>query len=253
MLTDINVSYGAWPFQRFPFKSLRALADHLEAGEIGRALVSHLGGVFYPDPDPFNREIIEAAEALEVIDPVPVINPAYPGWQSCLDAYCSSINVKAVKIHPSFHNYRCCDELVEPMAAYLIAHKIPLLVQIRMEDERMQYFALNIQGVPVEDIISLEQRFPDLKIICLNAYLPEARRIGKETNNVCVDTAFAEWQYTMDLLLEDLRPDRIFFGSHTPFLYTQAGTMKLLKAPIAETVKHQIGTANADQIFPPPP
>lgn len=249
MLTDINVSYGTWPFQRFPFENLRALADHLETEEIGRALVSHLGGVFYPDPDPFNRELIEESKGLDVIHPIPVINPAYPGWQSHLDAYRGVLDLKAIKIHPSFHNYHCCDKLVEPIAAYLIEHKIPLLVQMRMEDERMQYFALNIKGVPVDDIIALEHRFPALKIICLNAYLPEARRIGKETQNVCVDTAFAEWQYTMDLMLEDLSPERILFGSHTPFLYTQASTMKLLKAPIAETVKHQIGIANADHIF----
>ena len=251
LLTDLNVSYGTWPFQRFRQRNLVELMDHLHGEGIERAFVSHLGGVFHPDPDPFNQELFDEAKELESVVPVPVVNPTFPGWQKCLDAYRETANLKAVKVHPNFHQYELDSEVMAPLAAYLIDNQIPLLVQMRLEDERMRYAALDVQGVRVDDVIAFHIAYPELHVICLNAYLPEARRIGQEAPGVGVDTAFAEWLFTMELLLEDVTPERIFFGSHSPFLYTRASVDKLGLSTVDEALKRQIGKQNAERMFEP--
>ena len=83
-LIDCNVSYGNWPFRRFPFKRLTDLRDHLKAQGVTRALVSHLGTVFHPDPHPYNLDLIEEATEVHGINPIPVVNPMLAGWQEDL-------------------------------------------------------------------------------------------------------------------------------------------------------------------------
>ena len=248
-LIDINVSYGAWPFQRFRHTTLAELSGLLRAEGIEQAFVSHVGGVFHPDPDPYNLELIEEASRLDGIVPVPVINPAFPGWRQRLDNYLSLIELRAVKLHPNYHRYRLDSEEVASLVRYLCEIDIPLFLQMRMEDERMRYAGLDVVGLSVDDIVAFHNRHPDLLLVCLNAYLPEARRIGREAQGVFVDTAFTEWMFTMELMLEDLPPERILFGSHAPFLYIKAGADKLVKAPIEAGIKQQIGHRNAQRLF----
>ena len=248
-LIDINVSYGAWPFQRFRHTTLTELRGLLRAEGIETAFVSHLGGVFHPDPDPFNLELIEQSGRVDGVVPIPVINPAFPGWQERLESYRTMIDVRAVKLHPNYHRYRLDSEETGALVEYLGEADIPIFLQMRMEDERMRYAGLDVVGLSVDDVVSFHTSNPDVSLVCLNAYLPEARRIGREAPGVYVDTAFAEWMFTMELLLEDLSSERILLGTHSPFLYTRAGVDKLLKAPIEETLKKRIAFDNAEALL----
>ena len=234
MLIDINVSYGNWPFQHWESLPLQDLADHLQREGIKKAYVSHLGGVFNPDADPFNRELLAEAKQLPIVTPVPVVNPLWPAWKGQLSAYGQ---VEGVKIYPAYHGYSLTSPVMDPLMAYVIQHDIQLLIQMRVEDERMQHHALQVAGVPVDEVIQLHRRYPEMAFICLNTYLPEAERLGRETTSVGVDTSFCEWLFTMERLTVAMPAERIFFGSHTPFLYTKAGIMKVTHSRLSDTEK----------------
>jgi predicted TIM-barrel fold metal-dependent hydrolase len=120
-----------------------------------------------------------------------------------------------------------------------------LMIQMRYEDERDRYFALNVYGPKIDQVVRLADRFSESEILCLNCYLTEAQELGQRTSNVSVDIAFAEWLFTMSLLLEDFPPERVYFGSHTPLLITKATVMKLTESEIDAGLKTQIGSENA--------
>ncbi len=254
-LIDINVSYGTWPFQRFPLQSIADLASHLSDQGIREAFVSHLGGVFDPDAGPFNLELIDSIARLQDNDreqsgttmhPVPVVNPVFPGWKDHLDACRSQANVRAVKIYPSFHNYSLSEsEFVPPFVEYLRRNGLQLLVAMRLEDERTRYHGLSVVGVPVEDVISFRAQIPGFKFVCLNAYLPEAKRIGSEAPDVGVDISFVDWMFALEDLRKHVALDSIFFGSHSPFLYTGANILKLAQSRLSADEKQRIGALNA--------
>lgn len=243
-MIDVNIHTGHWPFQRFPFDGLEELADHMAAHGVETGYVSHLGCVFYPDPDGYNRELIAHCESIESLRPVPVINPHLNGWRDNVDFYLAH-GVRAVKIIPSFHNYRLYTRPVFELIEALEDAGRRLMIQMRYEDERDRYFALNVHGPKVDQIVRLAGRFPDVEILCLNSYLPEARELGRRTSNILVDIAFAEWLFTMELMLEDLSSERIFFGSHTPLLITKSAVMKLTDSLIDDDLKRKIATENA--------
>ena len=119
-----------------------------------------------------------------------------------------------------------------------------------MEDERNQYRGITIQGVPAADIINFNQRFPDLKVLCLNNYLPEAIEIAEKTNeNLAFDISFTERSNTVDTLTNAISPERLFLGTHTPILYTLSGLMKVQYSTRADSVKEAIQSGNAQSWF----
>lgn len=245
-LIDVNVSFGTWPFQSFSIKTVADLRTHLNGNGIRHALTSHLGGVFNPDPATFNLSLIDQAETDGTIRPVPVVNPVFPGWQRHLDECRSRATIRAIKIYPTFHNYRLVDaEFVQPLVEYIRQHDLTLLIAMRLEDERNRYFALNIVGLPVDDVVAFNQTYQNIRVICLNAYLPEIRRIGKDTNGVGIDTSFAEWFLAMEETVAAISPSLVYFGSHTPFLYTKANVLKLKQSGVAPDVKAGVGSGNA--------
>ena len=136
--------------------------------------------------------------------------------------------MRAVKVHPNYHLYDLAGECGQALAASLSERDLPLLVQMRVEDERNQYPPLQISGVPVEQVQELATAHPELPIICLCAYLPEAVQLAQSAGRVLVDVAFVETLDTIAGFLERGVPaERVVFGSHTPFLYTRAARMKL--------------------------
>ncbi len=249
MWTDVNVAMGHWPFRHHPFVKADTLQTHLEQEGIGTAWVSHLGAAFHPDPDVYNQVLFKACAAHPGLYPVPVLNPALPGWQRLLEQYASRIDLKAVKLWPSYHNYRLYSSPVFELLTHAEITGLRILLQIRLEDERQQYFALKLKGVPINAIIRLARRHPEVDLLCLSAYLPEIRQLAEATPHVRVDTSFAEWLYTLPALREVLPVNQIFFGSHTPLLYTRPGLLKLTQSTLPDHEIRQIGYENAKSFF----
>ncbi|MFH1567710.1 MAG: hypothetical protein ABIL09_06875, partial [Gemmatimonadota bacterium] len=143
MLIDVNVSLGHWPFQKLRPQTAGELAAHLAAEGIDRALVSPVEAALHPDPHEYNEPLLEQVAGEPRLRPVPVINPALPGWRGRLAAY-GDAGVPAVKVHPNYHLYSLDHPEMGALGAALSERGLPLLLQMRLEDERNQYAALQI-------------------------------------------------------------------------------------------------------------
>jgi predicted TIM-barrel fold metal-dependent hydrolase len=244
-LIDINCWAGHWPFQRFGIQTADELSHHLRDRGIRLALVSHLGAVFYADTDAYNRDLFELCAGSETLLPVPIVNPAIRGWRRNLEAYEKTIDLRAVRLMPSFHNYELFSEPVFELIDFLSDRPVAPLIQLRMQDERNAWHAMDVAAPDVSTIVRLHRSYPEVPFIILSAYLPEARQIGRETDCIGVDISFTDWLFTLEELLSDVPAERVFFGSHTPLLYTGAITRKLLDAQISDAAKASIAFENA--------
>ena len=245
-MIDINVWYGNWPFQSVKGKSLNRLHEHLDACGIQYALTSHMGAIWDPDVGIHNRSLIEECKNIKGIIPIPIVNPA---WPVPFNMYHREVDLVGVRICPSFHGYTLDNPGVGLLAEYLIEQDLVLFIQMRMEDERMQHPEAQVQGVSVDTVLQLHTQYPSLKLICLNAYLPEVRLIARKTNRIGFDTAFCEWLFTMECLLEELPPEQLYLGTHSPFFYSQAGILKVTASRISDPMKKQVTTLNAAKLM----
>ena len=245
MIIDVNTSLGCWPFQRFDINSTKALAQRLHSAGITKALISSIDGILYPDPAACDAELLKVVKPTPMLIPVPTINPSLANWRKAME----TSGLKAVKIIPNYHNYPLADPLVEPFMRLLASKRIPLMIQMRVDDERNQYPLMKIPGVACPAVIQLANTFREVPIVCLCAYLGEAVELVQKTENAHVDISFIETFQTLPALLRKIPADRILFGSHTPFLYTESAVMKLKAACLAVKPYKTIAYANARRLF----
>lgn len=248
MLIDSNVNLGAWPFNLAPDRPAPALASHLAANGVARALVSPLGAVFQPDPMPANRALFAATKRQPRLVPVPVVNLQLANWRDQL-AECVDAGAPAVKLMPNFHNYRLNARRLDEFMPALAATKRRLVVNIRFEDERHRYFALRIKGVPVAELAAFLKKFPDEHVLLTGIQRPEAKELAKSVDNFSVELSFCEWIDTIEDLLQVIPARRLLLGTCTPLLSTRGGLDKLRGAKLPAKTKELIGSANARRFF----
>ncbi len=246
MIMDVNTSLGRWPFQQFAIRTASALVRHLQVSGIGTALVSSMDAILYPDPMICDAELFRGVKNHPMLIPVPTVNPTLSNWRAALAV---DTDLRAVRIIPNYHNYPLNPHALTTFMQTLEALKIPLMIQMRVDDERNQYPLMKVPGVNWETVAELANAFPNVSIVCLCAFFGEAVELVQKTANVSVDISFVEKFRTLPALLEKIPSNRILFGSHTPWLYTQSAVMKLEAIRQLDKPYQAIAHANAKHLF----
>lgn len=245
MITDVNISWGNWPFQSFRFATPSEMKDFLKKNGISGGLVRSAEAAFSPDLEECNRKLFSEFDGKDGFIPVPTVNPYYSEWMKLLD----SRNFPVFAIYPSFHDYSVLSEEFTELAGAVAVKSGVLLIVVRQEDERGHHKLCKVPAVPVSEINILARKFPALKIIALNCYFGEIKILLDGVTNVFSDIAFAETHNTISAILEFADPGQIVFGSHTPFLYTAASLMKFKDAVVGEKITRSISSENAERIL----
>lgn len=248
-LIDTNVNLGPWPFTPAPDRTGLELAAHLRARGIRRALVSHLGTVFQPEPMVTNRQLFATVRRTPNLLPVPTINPALANWREQLAECLAAGPIRAVKIFPNFHNYSLASRRLDAFMAAIADAKIRLIVNVRLEDERHRYFALKIKGVPVKQMDAFLARHPRHHVLFAGIYKGEVDKLAAKHANFSAEISFLEITNVLEVTLRTFPARRLMLGTATPLLNTRAGADKLRCANIPAKAKALIGADNARRFF----
>ncbi|ACB76170.1 amidohydrolase family protein [Opitutus terrae] len=224
---DANTWIGRWPFSLQPALTARSLAVRLKEHGIGGALVSPVDAVFAPEPTAANRALLRETRTQPMLVPVPVIQPALANWREQLDAVGADARVRAVRLLPNYHGYRLTSARLDVLFEELAARGLRVIVTIRLIDERHEYFALKIHGVPVRDLDALLRRHPERPVLASGLLRTEMKTLVPKHRNLLADLTFAEWYETLRDLRRTLPAAQIAFASHTPFLIMAAAKAKL--------------------------
>jgi uncharacterized protein len=249
MIIDVNVSTGVWPFRKFSIRTITDLESHLKRERVDAALVSSLEPVFYSDPEPADDALLEQTKHSGMLYGVPVINLSLPTWPGMVEKYLALPETAGIKLHPSYHGYKITGPQIRVLASRLEDCGAPLVISMRMEDERLHYFRITVPPEPVEGIRELALEFPNLNIIVLNCYLAEIRKLKDPPPNLFTDIAFAETLYTLENVLSCFPDTQILFGSHTPFFVTLAAKVKAECSEADQTTKARVLGGNAAELF----
>lgn len=253
---DCNVCLGTWPLKLPHSCTADDLGVLCREEDTRIALASPLEAILAYDPEEPNLRVFAEAESRDWMIPVPVLNPRMRNWKRLLDSYLASSPPRAVKLYPVYHGYPLDAQAVDELAGILIEARIPLMVCMRVEDERYQHAAMAVRGLDMQSVLDLSSRHPGLDILCLNAYRNEAIRAAGHPR-LHVDLAFAEIYPTVPDLLRHLGPEQLLFGSHTPFFVARAAAMKVVwarapgagEADLAPETIEAVAHGNAERLF----
>jgi hypothetical protein len=246
---DSNTYLGYWPFAPLPEYTAGKFANHLVSNGIKQALVSPLNAVFLPEPMPANRKLFTAVKSTPSLIPIPIINPTLGTWRDQLDECLHLAPIHAVKILPNYHNYRLTHHQLEPFMETLAASKLQLVLNVRLNDERTQYFALSIKGVPQTDIANFLNDYPASHPLLTGIFRPELKQLASQCENFSADISFCEWKNTLVDLLTVFPPQRLMLGTCSPLLSTRGQVDKLNLANIPKKSKTLISSTNAKRFF----
>lgn len=226
-MLDVNAAWGFWPIQHFSQQSLKELDQVYAEHEVEEVWLSAVESILYPEPDTFDLRLFEKLKEFPRFQPVKTVNPLLGNWKKSLEQARSQYAIKAIKLFPNYQAYSLEHEAVAEVCQYAVEQGLPVLVQIRVNDERNQPQCMQVNGVSIDSIVELSQRFPECRIIALNAYRGELKALAKGSTNLAIDISFLDGVGTMDDAENTMGKDRVEWGTGAPFLHVEAAVLKL--------------------------
>jgi hypothetical protein len=246
-LFDANAWIGTWPFSFAATHDARSLAAELQSHGIGDALVSPMAAVLAPEPGPANRVLLHETHGVRGLEPVPIVNPALPGWRDELATSVADPRVRAVRVLPAYHAFRADGRAMRELAQALQQSGRRLIVQARLIDERHEFHAMTLKPVPVAALaVLLGALAPEPVLVC-GLTRAEIHALAPVHANLRADLALAEWLDPVADLMRHARAAQLVFGSGAPILMPGAQVAKLETARAAE--RRTVGRAALERFL----
>lgn len=224
---DVNAAWGFWPIQHFSIKTLTELDEAYKDAGVEEVWLSAVESILYPEPDTYDDALFEQIRSLRRFRPVKTVNPLLANWKKSLEAFRARHPVVAIKLFPNYHGYSLDLPQVTEVAQYAAQHNLPLLIQVRVNDERNQPICMQVDGVSVQAIVELSLRVSDCRIIALNTYRGELPTLAAGSSNLTAEPGFWDGIGVMDFAVQTLGSERLMWGTGAPFLHIQAAVLKL--------------------------
>ena len=240
---DFNGFAGNWPFFRLRNNTVEKLAAlHSRCGIEG-GFVSSLEAFFYQDPYEAELQLASQLKDSGYMHAM-TVNPTLPGWKDDLKRAVKDLDIKAVRIVPGFQGYTLQDLQLEELCACLVEYGLPLIVTLRMKDERTMYM-IQPRSIPMEELTVFLKAHKALPTLVTHIRASEAEMLSPlflERDNLFVDiSGFKDGLFALDrIVLETAVSGHLVYGSGAPLMEMQATTMQIDTAMIPETEKAAI-------------
>lgn len=224
---DVNAVHGHWPIQRTSFKLLRELEEEYARLNIGEVWLSAAESILAPEPDEADLRLFEQLGDYPRFRPVKTVNPLLGNWKVKLYQAHEQWPLAAIKIYPLFHGYTmkdaCCDELMKEAADL----GLPVLVQIRVNDERNQPFFMEVPPVNVVELAECSLKHPATTMIALSAYLYELPPLQRGSERLLADFSFLDSVKLIEKVETVFPLSRLVFGTAVVWMVPEAARLKL--------------------------
>lgn len=252
MIIDVNAFVGHWPFERLPNAEPAALARHLKKCGIGKALVSPIEGIFYKSPQDANEQMFEQLRRCPRLLPVAVADPTAPGWEAHLRRNVEVYRVRAAKLHPNYHGYALAAPEAQALLRVADALRLPLIVQLQMEDQRTHAPLVKVPPVDPAEVIRALPADMTSHVILGGLMLGDLNRLAAEIAkrpNVYVELSWVETMDCLATVLKALDAGRLLFATHLPLFYAECALAKVKEGRLASTTEKAILAGNAQRVF----
>jgi len=252
-LIDTSVFCGCWPFRPTAVRDLGGLKERLAAGGARSAWVSSAEAVFAPDPMQANEPMLAELAGVAGDDffvAIAAVNPTLATWRADAEACLARSCCRALKLFPGYHAYELAAAGADEVAELAGSAGVPVCVQILMLDPRSQHPASIVEAPPPAALTDIALRHPRTRFLACGALTAHLEKLS-EAENVWVEISHVDGDQALRKGVEAMGPERIVFGSHSPYHYFEAMAAKLDVAPedVEPGVVEKVGSANAAELL----
>lgn len=227
----------------------------MDKDDIDRAVVGPTAALTYVSPHPANEALMDDIRANDPDDrliPYACLSPVYPGVEGDMEA-CRQMGFQGLKLYPNYHCYHPEDPPCLRIVKQATEYGWPVIVTIRVEDERHHHPLMKVPPVDIASVIWLASEVPEATLIVSGANSGEAGRFLQTTADISdkyVELSYVKSPLTgVKNLVDSHGADRLLLGTHLPFVYPQCGILKIQGADISEEAKSKIVQGNAENIL----
>lgn len=253
MIIDINTFYGHWPFRKVPCESMEEITASAAKHQIDTMIISSTNAIFYQDHFEGDEEL--AAVLPDNCYQALTIDPSQPYFADDIQLGVENFRVKAVRIHPEYHNYSLLDPCVSRLFDVLHEYKLPLLLTSIMEDPRALHM-LPQKAFGADQIASMIQRNKKIPVVVTNCGFGDwnmYKGVVEEYGNLHFDTSGIRFGHMniIEFVVNQMGipATQLLYGSHYP-LYCRESILNYFKMdPVPEDIKQLVLCENAKRIF----
>ena len=249
-VVDVNSYVGHWPFRDVD-ASANALVDRMDESGVERALVSSFESVLYRNVHVGNQKLAANVEGHEDrLLPVATVDPTYADWKADLSECIDDLEMRAVKLLPTYHDYDLSDPAAIELGRRCADLGVPVILVATLEDQRQRHsrFVLrgfeDFRGKPkrwrdeqIDDLVAFLLACPRTDVIVADAW-QAAYRIKTETLHerraMCEGDAVGDLLFVLgDLFVDhpgqlekvavELGPDHLVTGTQLPLTTFESG------------------------------
>lgn len=247
---DTNVSLFQWPFRRLPFDTPGELVNKLTALNISQAWTGSFEALLHRDVAGVNLRLARACREFgnDVLTPVGCVNPTLPDWADDVRRCHEEHGMPGIRLHPNYHVYTLDDPRFEQLLSLATEHKLFVQLATAMEDTRTQHPQVQVADVNLAPLPSVLKRVPDVRLQIIN-YRPQPAVIAQLTpfKQVCFDTARVDSTDGIARLIRSVSPERVLFGTHTPFLIQEAALIRTYESQLDDREYTMLFETNAER------
>lgn len=236
---DLNCLIGNWPFRKLYRNSLSDLQLIHEKYGVSGGYLASLDAIFYNDPYEADEEVASMIRNTPYHF-VATSNPQLSATLWDLEREFDKLHAAAVRLYPGYHQYSLQDPALVSLMNLLKERDKPVFLVMRMEDERLNYL-MSPTAPAVDDIVQFLDKFPQNKIVILNARYAEllalAPAIARHPAVFCDIAGLGHQLFVIEKLLQSIPASHICFGSGFPLQCFGSSFLLLQHAQISEKDK----------------
>lgn len=253
-MIDTNINLERWPFRRLADDTPDLLVAKLKARGVTQAWAGSFDGLFHRDIAAVNQRLAETCQQFgrDFLKPFGTINPVLPDWHDDLRRCHEVHKMPGLRLHPNYHGYTLDDSRFAELLSLAAERGLIVQLTLSMEDERTQHALHRVPHIDPKPLAGIIAKTPKLRLVLLNAFrsLPvlQCGEVAK-AGQVWFDIAMLESVAGVAKLVEQVSPERVLFGSHSPLFYFESAELKLVESGLPESVLQQIRSDNAKRFL----
>lgn len=229
-MMDFNCFVGNWPFFRVRCNTAEKLMQLHERCGITGGVVSSLEAIFYQDPYEAELQLAKQLEGTPYLHAM-VLNPMLPAWKDDLRRCVEKLHMKAVRLVPGFHGYALTDPVMDEVCDALRAYRLPLILTLRLRDERTMWM-LQPRPLAIDEIAQFLDGHRDIPTLLAHIYTKELKKLDEQfagRDNLFADTSgFKDNMLPLDFVWRETNArEKVVFGSGAPLMEIRASVMMI--------------------------